>query len=77
MMFVVYFQGIERRSASIFVTVLRQVILLVPLAWLLHFLGLGYVWLTFPITEVIATACCIVLYRIKPLHLPKCASCST
>lgn len=77
MMFVVYFQGIERRSASIFVTVLRQVILLVPLAWLLHFLGLGYVWLTFPITEVIATVCCIALYRIKPLHLPKCAPCST
>ena len=74
---VVYFQGIERRSASIFVTVLRQVILLVPLAWLLRFLGLGYVWLTFPITEVIATACCIVLYHIKPLHLPKCVSCST
>lgn len=74
MMFVVYFQGIERRSASIFVTVLRQVILLVPLAWLLHFLGLGYVWLTFPITEVIATACCIILYRVKPLCLPKCVS---
>lgn len=33
MMFVVYFQGVERRKASIFVTVLRQVILLVPLAW--------------------------------------------
>lgn len=67
MMFVVYFQGIERRSASIFVTVLRQVILLVPLAWLLHFWGLNYVWLTFPITEVIATGCCIALYfRKKP-----------
>ncbi len=65
MMFVVYFQGIERRSASIFVTVLRQVILLVPLAWLLHFWGLNYVWLTFPITEVIATGCCITLYFRK------------
>lgn len=65
MMFVVYFQGVERRSASIFVTVLRQVILLVPLAWLLHFWGLNYVWLTFPITEVIATGCCITLYFRK------------
>lgn len=65
MMFVVYFQGVERRSASIFVTVLRQVILLVPLAWLLHFWGLNYVWLTFPITEVIATGCCIALYFRK------------
>ena len=66
MMFVVYFQGIERRRASIFVTVLRQVLLLVPLAWVLHFFGLDYVWLTFPITEIIAAVCCIVLYR-KPL----------
>lgn len=63
MMFVVYFQGIEHRKESIFVTVLRQVILLVPLAWLLHFLGLPYVWLTFPITEFIAAGYCILLYR--------------
>lgn len=63
MMFVVYFQGVERRKASVFVTVLRQVILLVPLAWILHFFGLDYVWLTFPITEVIAAICCVVLYR--------------
>ena len=68
MMFVVYFQGVERRKASVFVTVLRQVILLVPLAWILHFFGLNYVWLTFPITEVIAAVCCIVLCRKKPLQ---------
>lgn len=63
MMFVVYFQGIERRKESIFITILRQVILLVPLAWLFSFIGLPFVWLTFPVTEVIATICCIMLYR--------------
>lgn len=63
MMSVVYFQGVERRKASIFITVLRQIVLLVPLAWLLHFFGLSYVWFTFPITEVIAAVCCLVLYH--------------
>ena len=63
MILVVYFQGVERRKASIFITVLRQVVLLTPLAWLFHYWGLRYVWLTFPVTEIIAVISCIILYR--------------
>ena len=63
MMFTVYFQGIDKGKCSVFITVLRQIILLVPLAWLFHFAGLNYVWLTFPVTEVIAMCCCFFLYR--------------
>ena len=63
MMFTVYFQGIEKWKCSVFITVLRQIILLVPLAWLFHFAGLSYVWLTFPVTEVIAMCCGFFLYR--------------
>ena len=63
MMFTVYFQGINKGRSSVFITVLRQIILLVPLAWLFHFAGLNYVWLTFPITEIIAMCCCFFLYR--------------
>lgn len=63
MMFTVYFQGIDKGKCSVFITVLRQIILLVPLAWLFHFAGLNYVWLTFPLTEVIAMCCCFFLYR--------------
>ena len=63
MMFTVYFQGIEKGKCSVFITVLRQIILLVPLAWLFHFAGLNYVWLTFPVTEVIAMCCGFFLYR--------------
>lgn len=62
MMLVVYFQGIGRGKESIFITVLRQIILLVPLAWLFHFFGLAYVWLTFPVTEVIAAVVSVLLY---------------
>ena len=62
MMFTVYFQGIGRGKSSVFITVLRQVVLLVPLAWLFHFRGLQYVWLTFPVTEIISMCCCFYLY---------------
>ena len=61
MMVVVYFQGVERGRASVFITVLRQVVLLVPLAWLFHFAGLGYVWLTFAVTEFIAAVTSLAL----------------
>ena len=37
MMSTVYFQGINKGRSSVFITVLRQIILLVPLAWLFHF----------------------------------------
>ena len=63
MMFTVYFQGIDKGKSSVFITVLRQIILLVPLAWLFHFAGLNYVWLTFPVTESIAMCCCCLLYH--------------
>lgn len=62
MMLTVYFQGTNQGQNSISITVLRQIILLVPLAWLFHFAGLNYVWLTFPVTEVIAMCCCLFLF---------------
>ncbi|MCI6020741.1 MAG: MATE family efflux transporter [[Bacteroides] pectinophilus] len=49
-----YMQGLACVRASLFIIVLRQVILLVPLAWVLHFIGLKAVWWTFPVTEVAA-----------------------
>ncbi len=50
-----YLQGITRIKESIFIIALRQVFLLVPLAWLFHFMGLNAVWWTFPVTEIIAS----------------------
>lgn len=63
MMFTVYFQGVNRGGSSILIIVLRQILLLVPLAWVFHFVGLSYVWLTFPVTEVIALLCSLILYQ--------------
>lgn len=68
MMFTVYFQGIDRGKSSLFITILRQVALLVPLAWVFHFAGLNCVWLTFPVTELIAMlACFLIYYRMTKL----------
>ena len=58
-----HLQGIAKMKLSVFVIVLRQVVLLVPLAWFLHFAGLKAVWWTFPLTELIAAAICILFER--------------
>ena len=50
-----YLQGIAHIKASLFIIVLRQIVLLVPLAWIFHYVGLNAVWWTFPVTEVIAS----------------------
>ena len=63
MMLTVYFQGVDRGRASLFVTILRQVVLLVPLAWVLRFFGLTAVWLTFPVTECVTVLAALALYR--------------
>ena len=59
-----YLQGVAQVKASLFIIVLRQIVLLVPLAWLLHFISLNAVWWTFPVTEIIAgmTGIWIILF---------------
>ncbi len=54
-------QGIAHMKASLFIIVLRQIVLLVPLAWLFHFIWLNAVWWTFPVTEVIASMTGVVI----------------
>lgn len=65
LMFIVYCQGVNRSGYSILLTVLRQVILFVPLAWLFHYKGLFYVWFTFPATEIITALMSFYLYFVR------------
>lgn len=62
-----YFQAIGMGKQSIALTVLRQIGLLIPLAWIFSFIGLNYVWLAFPITEVVTAAVGYILYRKFPM----------
>ena len=59
-----YLQGIAHIKSSLFIIVLRQIVLLVPLAWAFHFIGLNAVWWTFPVTEIIASMTGILIIVI-------------
>ena len=53
---------------------LRELILLVPLAWLFSQFGLIYTWLTFPVSEIIAAVLsCYYTYALRrgPLSLTR------
>lgn len=65
--FPILFQAIGKGKESIFITMLRQVVLLVPLAWVFSFAGLNYVWLTFPVTEIITCSVSMIFYK-KVFH---------
>ena len=58
----VFFQGVNARAQSLTLIVLRQLVLLVPLAWLLHYFGLIWVWATFPLTEGVVMMLGICFY---------------
>lgn len=59
-----YLQGTAHIKMSLFIIILRQIVLLVPLAWLFHFIGLNAVWWTFPVTEIIASMTVILIILI-------------
>ena len=67
LIYAVYFQGTNRGGDSLKVTVLRQILLFVPLAWLLHYQGLFFVRFTFPLTEMITSSYCFYLKKHKCL----------
>jgi Na+-driven multidrug efflux pump len=68
------FQALGKGTESMIVAVSRQLLLLLPIAWLLSRLGnLNAIWWAFPITEFVTLVVCAVLIKrvyertIKPL----------
>lgn len=57
-----YFQAVGKGKQSIALTLLRQIGLLIPLAWILSHIGVNYVWMAFPITEIFTAAAGFVFY---------------
>lgn len=62
LIFPIFFTALGKTKESIFIPVLREVVLFVPVAWIFSFVGVSYVWLTFPITEVVTCVFCFVFY---------------
>jgi len=63
LIFPVFFQAVGSGFKSTFLTLIRTVILFVPLGYLFSRFGLQWFWLTFPVTEVITSAVGILFYR--------------
>lgn len=63
LIFPVFFQAIGYSLRSSLLTIVRTVVLFVPLAWLFSRAGLDYFWITYPVTEIITTAIGFVMYK--------------
>lgn len=50
-----FFQALGLGRYSLIVTSLRQLVIIIPTAYGLSFIGLNYIWLAYPISEIIAT----------------------
>lgn len=63
LIFPVFFQAVGYAMKSSMLTILRTMVLFVPLGWFFSRLGLHTFWLTYPITELVATAVGFYFYR--------------
>ena len=61
--FPVFFQAVGASLKSSLLTVIRTVVLFVPLGFLFSRFGLNWFWLTFPVTEVLTSLVGVVFYR--------------
>lgn len=59
----VFFQAIGKGKTSLFLSVMRQILCLIPIFWGLSLIGLRFTWFAFPISEVIVGAVGMLLYR--------------
>lgn len=63
LIFPVFFQAVGSSLKSSLLTVIRTVVLFVPLGYAFSRVGLNWFWLTFPVTEVLTSAVGVVFYR--------------
>lgn len=64
LMIPVFFQAIGYGRTSLALSLLRQIVCLLPLFWLLAQLGLDYnTWYAFPLTELISGGAGLALYH--------------
>ena len=63
LIFPVFFQAVGQSLKSSLLTVVRTVVLFVPLGFLFSRLGLTWFWLTFPVTELLTTLLGFEFYR--------------
>lgn len=69
-----YMQSTKRVGYSLLMNALRQLVILVPMMWLLSRLwGMSGIWWAFPVTETITVAISWVIHRRNPVTMPQVA----
>ncbi|MDO4295881.1 MAG: MATE family efflux transporter [bacterium] len=63
LIFPVFFQAVGASLKSSLLTVIRTVVLFVPLGFVFSRFGLNYFWLTFPVTEMLTSTVGAIFYR--------------
>ena len=63
----VFFQAIGAAKVSVAISVMREIICLIPIFWLLSRLGLGWTWWAFPLSETISGEFGLVLH-LRQIH---------
>ena len=58
-----YFQALGLGNYSLVITSLRQIIIIIPLAYALSFIGLNWIWLAYPIAESLTTIVSVALQK--------------
>ena len=58
-----YFQALGLGNYSLLITSLRQIIIIIPLAFALSFIGLNWIWLSYPIAESTSTIVSVALQK--------------
>ncbi len=61
-MFSTLFQAIGRGTSSLFISVLRQLVVILPVAYFMAKIGLDYVWLAFPAAEVVSFLASLAIF---------------
>lgn len=61
--FTTLFQAVGKGLRSLFLSVLRQLVVIVPVAYLFSFIDLWAVWYAFPIAELVSVAAALLMYR--------------
>lgn len=57
------FQAVGNGLYSLVVSILRQLVIILPVAYFLSKIGLGYVWYAFPIADMVAFIVSLLLFR--------------
>lgn len=57
------FQSLGLGKLSLLITILRQLVIIIPLAYIFSKIGLNYIWLAYPISELIAFIVALLLQK--------------